>query len=78
MNDKPTYEYNQHDLIECFHKAGIRILNLEAYFNNSYVKKNFGIESIQTSLFFPTSGNIKFTLNDPQKFFLKVIKYGLI
>jgi hypothetical protein len=78
MKQNPTYEYNQYELTECFQKAGIRIQNLDTYFNNEFVKRNFGIESVKTSLFFPTSGNIVFTLNNPKKFFSKIIKYGLL
>jgi hypothetical protein len=76
--NKNTYEYNQYELLECFRKAGVIIINVEKYFNNTNVKRNFGIESIKTSLFFPTSGNVIFILNDPQKFFSKIIKYGLL
>ena len=75
---KPTYEYNQTELIRCFEKAGVRIFDPKIYFNNYYVKRNFGIESVQTTLHFPTNGNIIFTLNNPKKFFLKVVKYGIL
>jgi len=73
-----TYEYNLVDLLKAFHKSGIRILNPNIYFNNYYVKYNFGIESVQVTTDYPVGGIITFTLNDPKKFFTKIIKYGLV
>ena len=73
-----TYEYILLDLLKSFHEAGIRILDPNIYFNNYYVKCNFGIESVQIIIDYSARGTIIFTLNDPKKFFTKIIKYGLV
>jgi len=73
-----TYEYILIDLLNSFHEAGIRILDPNKYFNNYYVKCNFGIESFKITIDYNARGTIIFTLKDPKKFFTKIIKYGII
>jgi hypothetical protein len=73
-----TYEYILLDLLKSFHEAGIRILNPNKYFNNYYVKCNFGIESFKITIDYSAKETIIFTLKDPKKFFTKIIKYGIV
>ena len=69
-----TYTCNYFALLKAFDNSSIHILDINKYFNNSIVKQNFGIEKFE---FDGYTDECFFTLKDPKKFFLKIIKYGL-
>ena len=76
-SDLFTFEYNYDELINNLANGGIKILDLQLYFNIPIVKLNYGIESFY---YHPldNTGRVIFTINDRKKFFLKMIKYGIV
>ena len=69
-----TYTCHYYALLKAFDEANIHLLDLNKYFNNPFVKQNFGIEKFEV---IDNTVDCVFTLKDPNKFFLKIIKYGL-
>jgi hypothetical protein len=66
------------DVYQNFKNNGIKILDAHKFLGNPIVKQNFGIEETIDIYTHDGTPICRFIINDPKKFFLKCIKYGLV
>ena len=74
----PHHDIPWMDIYRIFRNNGIKILDARIYLNNPIVRQNFGIENIIDTYSDDGVSIGRFVINDPKKFFLLCIKYGLI
>ena len=70
------YKSSREKILSNMRAYGVKIWNVNMYFNNSIVQNNYGISSIQITDN-PYSDVVVFNVVDEKKFLTKVIKYGI-
>lgn len=66
------------EVMKGLNESGLKVWDLKKFFNNPIIKKNYGIESFDYIEYNGPFGKTTFVINDKKKFFLKIIKLGLL